>query len=63
MPYSTAATLEHIVNQLDLLTQTVGILEERLTLVEDHVRQPGAGPQAAHVNVDVRPVQPTAPMM
>ena len=45
MPYATASTLEHIVNQLDILTQTVSILEERLTLVEDFLK-----PQAATAN-------------
>lgn len=61
MPYSTAATLEHIVNQLDVLTQTVSILEERLTMVEDRV----AGPRSTatdgrrDVDVELRPVPST----
>lgn len=32
-------TLEHIVEQLDLLTQTVSILEQRLTLTEDKLKE------------------------
>ncbi|GAA6089305.1 POC1 centriolar protein homolog B isoform X1 [Tachysurus ichikawai] len=32
-------TLEHIVQQLDILTQTVAVLEERLTLTEDKLRE------------------------
>ncbi len=32
-----AATLEHIVRQLDILTQTVTVMEERLTHVENIV--------------------------
>jgi hypothetical protein len=40
-----AATLEHIVRQLDILTQTVTVMEERLTHVEDVVAhaKPGRG--------------------
>ncbi|KAG9462131.1 hypothetical protein GDO78_014844, partial [Eleutherodactylus coqui] len=34
-----ANTLEHIVGQLDILTQTVGILEQRLSLTEDKLRE------------------------
>ena len=30
-----ASTLSHIVGQLDVLTQTMGLLEERLTMNED----------------------------
>ncbi|KAK3535976.1 hypothetical protein QTP70_022850 [Hemibagrus guttatus] len=33
------STLEHIVQQLDILTQTVAVLEERLTLTEDKLRE------------------------
>ena len=64
MPYSTAATLEHIVNQLDVLTQTVSIMEERLTMVEDRISTPaqkfnGAGRgqySRGDVDVEIRPV-------
>jgi hypothetical protein len=35
MPDQLAHTLEQILGQLDVLTQTVSILEERLTLVEN----------------------------
>ena len=59
MPYSTAATLEHIVNQLDVLTQTVSILEERLTMVEDRVATPAerfnGGSSRNNVDVEIRP--------
>ena len=30
--------MEHLVGQLDLLSQTVGLLEQRLTMTEDKVR-------------------------
>lgn len=39
MPYATASTLERIVNQVDVLTQTVHIVERRLTMVEDLLSQ------------------------
>ena len=39
-----AATLEHIVRQLDILTQTVTVMEERLSHVED--RMPRGKPPA-----------------
>uniref|UniRef100_A0A2D4JGE6 Uncharacterized protein n=1 Tax=Micrurus lemniscatus lemniscatus TaxID=129467 RepID=A0A2D4JGE6_MICLE len=32
-------TLQHIVGQLDVLTQTVSILEQRLTLTEDKLKE------------------------
>nr|AAR16275.1 DKFZP434C245-like protein [Takifugu rubripes] len=32
-------TLQHIVRQLDILTQTVSVLEERLTLTEDKLKE------------------------
>lgn len=35
IPEPIAATLEHIVGQLDMLTQTVAILEERISMLED----------------------------
>jgi hypothetical protein len=66
MPYSTASTLEHIVHQLDILTQTVTILEERLTMVEDTVKGgnplpafPRRDPRATTVDVELRPVRGT----
>ncbi|EGW08870.1 WD repeat-containing protein 51A [Cricetulus griseus] len=39
MPQTLTSTLEHIVGQLDVLTQTVSILEQRLTLAEDKLKQ------------------------
>ncbi|XP_041322107.1 POC1 centriolar protein homolog A isoform X4 [Pyrgilauda ruficollis] len=36
---SIANTLEHIMGQLDVLTQTVSILEQRLTLTEDKLKE------------------------
>ncbi|XP_052399760.1 POC1 centriolar protein homolog B [Carassius gibelio] len=38
IPLSFTGTLENIVQQLDILTQTVAVLEERLTLTEDKLR-------------------------
>ncbi|XP_053175447.1 POC1 centriolar protein homolog B [Scomber japonicus] len=37
-PSSLNSTLRHIVQQLDILTQTVSVLEERLTLTEDKLK-------------------------
>ena len=37
LPDSLSATLQHIVGQLDVLTQTVALLDERLTMNEDRV--------------------------
>ncbi|KAF6017506.1 POC1A [Bugula neritina] len=39
IPYQLTATLEHIVGQLDIITQTVSILEQRLTMTEDKLRE------------------------
>uniref|UniRef100_A0A087XZW5 POC1 centriolar protein homolog A n=1 Tax=Poecilia formosa TaxID=48698 RepID=A0A087XZW5_POEFO len=39
VPSSLANTLEHIIGQLDVLTQTVSILEQRLTLTEDKLKE------------------------
>uniref|UniRef100_A0A7N5K8N2 POC1 centriolar protein homolog A n=1 Tax=Ailuropoda melanoleuca TaxID=9646 RepID=A0A7N5K8N2_AILME len=39
VPQTLTSTLEHIVGQLDVLTQTVSILEQRLTLTEDKLKQ------------------------
>ncbi|XP_024117640.1 POC1 centriolar protein homolog B isoform X2 [Oryzias melastigma] len=38
-PSSLDSTLQHIVQQLDILTQTVSVLEERLTLTEDRMKE------------------------
>ena len=35
LPEQLASTLSHIVGQLDVLTQTMSLLEERLTMNED----------------------------
>ena len=35
LPEQVAGTMEHLVGQLDLLSQTVGLLEQRLTMTED----------------------------
>ncbi|KAG9490431.1 hypothetical protein GDO78_006003 [Eleutherodactylus coqui] len=37
--FSLSSTLEHIVDQLSILTQTVSILEHRLTLTEDKLKE------------------------
>jgi hypothetical protein len=37
LPEALAGTLGHIVGQLDVLTQTMSLLEERLTMNEDKV--------------------------
>ncbi|KAL7885503.1 hypothetical protein AOLI_G00057980 [Acnodon oligacanthus] len=39
LPPAFRSTLEHIVQQLDILTQTVAVLEERLTLTEDKLKE------------------------
>ncbi|XP_026023519.1 POC1 centriolar protein homolog A isoform X2 [Astatotilapia calliptera] len=39
VPPGLANTLEHIIGQLDILTQTVSILEQRLTLTEDKLKE------------------------
>ncbi|KAM7397178.1 hypothetical protein PAMP_020171 [Pampus punctatissimus] len=38
-PSGLNSTLRHIVQQLDILTQTVSVLEERLTLTEDKLKE------------------------
>ncbi|XP_043979949.1 POC1 centriolar protein homolog B isoform X2 [Gambusia affinis] len=38
-PLSLDFTLQHIVRQLDVLTQTISVLEERLTLTEDKMKE------------------------
>ncbi|KAK2184924.1 hypothetical protein NP493_249g11102 [Ridgeia piscesae] len=39
IPAELEKTLEHIVGQLDILTQTVSILEQRLTMTENKLRE------------------------
>ncbi|KAJ8381851.1 hypothetical protein SKAU_G00026290 [Synaphobranchus kaupii] len=39
LPHGFSTTLEHIVQQLDVLTQTVAVLEERLSLTEDKLKE------------------------
>lgn len=39
LPEQLASTLDHVVSQLDLLAQTVSILDQRLTLNEDQSRR------------------------
>lgn len=39
LPMNFSSTLERIVQQLDVLTQTVSVLEERLTLTEDKLKE------------------------
>lgn len=41
LPEALAGTLDHMVGQLDMLTRTVGVLEQRLTLTEDRLQQQG----------------------
>ncbi len=45
MPDQLAQTFEHILSQLDVLTQTVSILEERLTIVENIVEKSAEKPR------------------
>jgi hypothetical protein len=40
LPDALASTLQHVVGQLDVLTQTMSLLEERLTMNEDKVYTP-----------------------
>jgi centriolar protein POC1 len=35
LPPALAATLQHIVGKLDMMTQVIGMVEERLSLTED----------------------------
>lgn len=39
VPAALTSTLQHIIGQLDVLTQTVAILEQRLTLTEDKLKE------------------------
>lgn len=45
LPPALSATLQHIVGQLDVLTQTMGLLEERLTISEDKIHRLDKGVQ------------------
>lgn len=45
LPPALSATLQHIVGQLDVLTQTMGLLEERLTISEDKMHRIDKGLQ------------------
>eukprot|EP00752_Nemacystus_decipiens_P007695 g6878.t1 len=47
LPEALAGTLDHIVAQLDMLTRTVGVLEQRLTLTEDRLQRGLAASPAA----------------
>lgn len=46
LPPALSATLQHIVGQLDVLTQTMGLLEERLTISEDKMHRLDKGVQS-----------------
>ena len=46
LPPALSATLQHIVGQLDVLTQTMGLLEERLTINEDKMQRLDKGIQS-----------------
>lgn len=46
LPPALSATLQHIVGQLDVLTQTMGLLEERLTISEDKMHRLDKGLQS-----------------
>ncbi len=46
LPPALSATLQHIVGQLDVLTQTMGLLEERLTISEDKMHRLDKGMQS-----------------
>ena len=48
LPPALSATLQHIVGQLDVLTQTMGLLEERLTISEDKMHRLDKGLQLLH---------------
>ena len=46
LPPALSATLQHIVGQLDVLTQTMGLMEERLTISEDKMHRLDKGLQS-----------------
>ncbi|XP_061418754.1 POC1 centriolar protein homolog A-like isoform X3 [Lethenteron reissneri] len=48
IPAALVNTFEHIVTQLDILTQTVSILEQRLTMTEDKLRECLEAQQHSH---------------
>ena len=50
LPPALSATLQHIVGQLDVLTQTMGLLEERLTISEDKMHRIDKGLQILKVD-------------
>lgn len=50
LPPALSATLQHIVGQLDVLTQTMGLLEERLTISEDKMHRLDKGLQMLRVD-------------
>ena len=41
LPDALATTLDHIVGQLEIITRTMGVLEQRLVLTENRVSQVG----------------------
>lgn len=57
-----ASTMQHLVRQIDVLTQTVSILEERLTMVEDRLLDTDCHDRGS-VDVELRrlPRDPTPP--
>ena len=50
LPPALSATLQHIVGQLDVLTQTMGLIEERLTISEDKMHRLDKGLQMLKVD-------------
>ncbi|ELU11878.1 hypothetical protein CAPTEDRAFT_91463 [Capitella teleta] len=53
MPPQLAATLEHLVAQVDIIQQTVGILEQRLKMTENKLRESLENQQK--ITLQVRP--------
>jgi centriolar protein POC1 len=53
MPPQLATTLQHIVGQLDVITQTVSILEQRLTMAENKIKELHDNQQ--RVTLQIRP--------
>ena len=54
LPPALSATLQHIVGQLDVLTQTMGLLEERLTINEDKMQRLDKGLQSLNTQSSLR---------
>ena len=54
LPPALSATLQHIVGQLDVLTQTMGLLEERLTINEDKMQRLDKGLQSLNTKNSLR---------